>query len=120
VAQRFAVRDDPSGTGDAGILPESGSTVDLASNAAYRDAEAVCVQVDVSTYDRSCKTAADCIYIQTGTVCRGDCACGNALVNADGKAKYMNTLEPLALLHCACYSGPMVQCVQGQCAAAPP
>jgi len=110
---------DAGATGDVGATPgeqcRSPADSGTAADAAALDAGA-CVCVDISTYDRSCTTAADCTLIHAGTVCSTECACGgNVFVNASGWARYRQTIAPLHLGNCPCPSGPTPQCVQGQC-----
>jgi hypothetical protein len=76
---------------------------------------AACVYVDLSTYDTSCTTDADCIEITPGRICSGDCACGGAIVNADGESRYEQTIAPLKLGGCPCISAGTPRCIQGQC-----
>jgi hypothetical protein len=43
---------------------------------------AVCVDIDLSTYDTSCNQASDCISITAGTICGGDCNCNRSRLAA--------------------------------------
>ena len=87
-----------------------------------------CVNVDVSSYDRSCTKDSDCTIIEPGMWCPGDCACGGcggSAVNKDSQACYERTIAPLLPSlddNCNCpacssessaYPGPV--CVQGVC-----
>ena len=88
-----------------GGAPDSGPNTDAAT----------CVTVDVSTYDRSCTRASDCITISAGTLCDGDCRCGGSTVNADGMAAYDSATSSLSLGDCFCPSTPAPQCIDNQC-----
>jgi hypothetical protein len=96
------------------------------------DAATGCVNVDLSTYDRSCSKDSDCMAIASGTLCPGGacyfCCGGNAAINVDGKARYEQTIAPLsgawsvvsglptAVCHCrncGASSGPF--CSHGVC-----
>jgi hypothetical protein len=79
------------------------------------DAGEACVEVDVSTYDQSCNTSSDCIAIETGEVCTGDCACGNGAVNIAGQARYDETVNAVALGDCSCIAELPVQCLSNTC-----
>ncbi len=90
------------------------------------DAATGCVNVDPSTYDRSCARDSDCMFIWAGMSCPAECTyvCGggNAAINVDGEARYKQTLASLNAgslpyeCHCPNESGgygPV--CVQGVC-----
>lgn len=105
---------------DAGAAAHDAALANALARAAAGGAAApdggACVNIDLSTYDRSCTTTEDCIRIQAGTVCSDTCACGNASVNADGQARYQQTIAPLGPTPaCGCPNEPVPKCVQGQC-----
>jgi len=94
------------------------------------DAATGCVNVDLSTYDRSCSKGSDCMVIQSGMRCPGDCDCcgGNAAINVDGQARYEQTTAPLSsqwilarglpasVCNCpSCAGSPGPFCVHGLC-----
>ncbi len=88
------------------------------------DAATGCVNVDVSTYDRSCTKDSDCMYIGAGTWCPGDCGCcgWNAAVNGNGQTCYEQTLAQVALNYdCNCPLSPCASfddgpvCLRGIC-----
>jgi hypothetical protein len=84
------------------------------------EAGVVCVNVDLSTYDRSCTTESDCVYIAAGTLCSDQCVatCGNVYVNVDGLDRYRQTVTPLPQQPvCNCPAQSLPSCVQGQCTA---
>ncbi|HTQ43641.1 MAG TPA: hypothetical protein VMI75_12850 [Polyangiaceae bacterium] len=90
------------------------------------DAAAWCTDVDVSTYDRSCRRDSDCIVIQGGMMCTGECACSvgsGTAVNVDGRARYEQTTAPLLPLledcNCAAVSASKPVCAQGVCTLEP-
>ena len=94
------------------------------------DAGALCANIDLSTYDRSCCSDSDCVIVPSGSglFCSGACACGGCggtAVNADGQARYEQTVAPVLPslnYNCNCpacssessaFGGPV--CVQGVC-----
>jgi hypothetical protein len=86
------------------------------------DAATGCVNVDPSTYDRSCTKDSDCIAISSGMWCPGACACcgGNAAINVAGQACYQQTVAAVqSSLNYTCncpacrFSKPV--CMQGVC-----
>jgi hypothetical protein len=82
------------------------------------DAGAVCVDIDVSTYDHSCTKDSDCIVVSNGMICPGWCACPNAAINVDGQMRIEQAVAPLqSSLNntCACPSAPVPVCRQGVC-----
>jgi hypothetical protein len=122
VGGEAAAADDASSAVDGSATIHAAATLDGGDRADGPTADAgatdggLCVNVDLSTYDRSCDTASDCIYIAAGTICSGACACGNAVVNAAGQARYQQTLAPLPRGPvCHCPNEPIPQCVEGEC-----
>ena len=89
------------------------------------DAATGCVNVDLSTYDRSCTKDSDCTFIGTGMVCPGACNCGpgNAAINVDGERCYEQAVAQVALNNdCNCANWPtswVPVCVQGVCTSPP-
>lgn len=91
---------------------------------ATADAQALpkgCVTIDVSTYDRSCRTDSDCMPIAI-TVCPG-CGCPDAAINVDGRKRYTDTIAQVPppsppYLVCNCPNDPAVdvRCDKGACA----
>ncbi len=89
------------------------------------DAGTGCVNVDPSTYDRSCTKDSDCMFIWSGSLCPGGCQyiCGggNTAINVDSRACYEQALAPMAaasldiVCHCPNWSGYTPVCVQGVC-----
>ena len=77
-----------------------------------------CVEVDVPAYGQTCKTAADCTVIPTGTICPSQCYCrgtGTAINNA-AYAVIMAGPAAEAWDTCHCAVQSVVLCVAGQCA----
>jgi hypothetical protein len=74
-----------------------------------------CVNVDLSTYDQSCNQDSDCVYVQSGEVCSGQCGCGNSVVNADGEARYQQATASIDWADCMCPAQPTPQCVGHRC-----
>lgn len=76
-----------------------------------------CVNVDLSSYDLSCEQASDCVFIQSGDVCSGQCGCSNAVVNADGEARYEAAIAgaKVKTAPCLCIDRGRPRCVQNRC-----
>jgi hypothetical protein len=75
------------------------------------------VEIDLSTFDTSCKVTSDCIDISSGDVCSDNCNCGGSTINASGQARYdalINQLPPSAV-DCFCPNLGTPTCVAGQC-----
>jgi len=85
------------------------------------DAGTGCVNVDLSTYDRSCSSDSDCIAITSGVICPGNWLCSNATVNADGQRRYEQTIALLPPVgpNFHCRRGPPPVCVRGVCTVEP-
>jgi hypothetical protein len=79
----------------------------------------VCVNVDLSTYDLSCKSDSDCIEITSGEICSGSCACGGSTINADGQARYDQQLSQVDLAPCGCPAFGVARCITGTCTLCP-
>jgi hypothetical protein len=74
-----------------------------------------CVTIDVTTYDRSCQQASDCISISAGTFCDGECGCGGATINGDGESRYESQLAQITQGDCFCPEEPAPQCLENVC-----
>jgi hypothetical protein len=88
-----------------GAGPDAGPTGDSAS----------CVTIDVSTYDRSCNQASDCVTITAGTICDGQCGCGGSTINADGMAEYSSAISSIRQGDCFCPNEPTPLCLDNRC-----
>jgi hypothetical protein len=98
-------RTSSAGSGDGGGGGGSGSGSGGGS----------CVDIDLSSYDVSCKADTDCIEITSGQVCSGSCTCGGSSVNASEQARYQAQLSSLQLGQCACPEEPQPQCLGNVC-----
>jgi hypothetical protein len=85
--------------------PDGGPNSDAAS----------CVTIDVSTYDRSCQQASDCVTISAGTFCDGECGCGGSTINADGQSRYAAQLASITQGDCFCPNEPTPECIENVC-----
>ena len=74
-----------------------------------------CVTIDVSTYDRSCQQASDCVAITAGTLCDGDCSCGGATINADGMSRYQSAVSSITGGDCFCPDELAPECIANTC-----
>jgi hypothetical protein len=85
----------------------------------------VCVTIDPSAYDTSCKTKSDCMAASTGVVCSLGCmgACPNTAINVRGKAHYEQALRPVSstmAASCGCGSqDASVDCIASVCTYCP-
>jgi hypothetical protein len=79
------------------------------------DATAACVDIDLSTYDRSCNVASDCIEINSGVLCPGACMCGGSTINKSGQARYDAAISSIQTTACPCPAQSPPACVNGQC-----
>jgi hypothetical protein len=75
----------------------------------------LCVDVDLSTYDQSCKGDSDCVEISAGLLCSGNCACGGSTINVDGQARYDQEIAPIDFGLCPCPAEGVPRCVTGKC-----
>jgi hypothetical protein len=119
-----------SGSGDdvsgSSVLEEAGgrmpSTDAAAVDAAASDG-ATCVDIDVSTYDRSCQTDSDCINVSAGTICSGyNCLCGGATISASEQSRYnaaLASVQPGPGPYCSCPYFGRPRCLQAQCVYCP-
>ncbi len=76
---------------------------------------ASCVNVDLSTYDRSCKQASDCVSVTAGEVCTGQCSCGGSFINAGALGRYQQAVAGIEPGTCFCGVGPAPECIDGTC-----
>jgi hypothetical protein len=74
-----------------------------------------CVGIELSTYDQSCSDAADCILIQTGEVCSGQCACGGQPVSISEQPRYEQATSGIAFGLCGCPVQAAPQCIAKKC-----
>lgn len=94
----------------------SGSSSGVSSSGSSSGTVVSCVYVDLNSYDRSCNTASDCVYISSGDICDGSCAdCGSDLINVDGLSRYQNAIAPIHLGQCYCGAPAPAECIDHQC-----
>jgi hypothetical protein len=95
---------DDSGIGfvDGGELDTGISTADGGT----------CVDIDLSTYDQSCNQPSDCILIQTGEVCSGQCSCGGSPVSASEQSRYDQATSGIKFSACPCPAEFGIECRQ--------
>ena len=110
-AEPDAGADGEAGT-DGGGDSDGGQTD---SGVWTNDAGAACVDIDLSTYDTSCVENIDCISIQSGEVCSGNCACGGSPVSASEQARYEQATGGIVFADCPCVSGGLLECIAGTC-----
>jgi hypothetical protein len=78
---------------------------------------AVCVDIDLATYDQSCTTSSDCVDITSGTLCSTGCLCGGSTINNSGNARYEAAIAQLSSVGpvCGCPFFGQPECLHGTC-----
>jgi hypothetical protein len=102
---------DPAGCYDAG----TGTTDAGRDTGISTDDGGTCVDILLSAYDQSCTSASDCIFIQTGEVCSGNCACGGQPVNASQESRYQQAIRGITFGLCGCPVQLAPTCVGNKC-----
>lgn len=108
---------EPAGCGDSGTTTiEDGGIVIVDGgefDTGISDADGgTCVYIDPSTYDQSCNQASDCILIETGVVCSGQCACGGTPVSASEQSSYEQATSGIKFSACPCAAEFPIECRQ--------
>ncbi|HEY8088795.1 MAG TPA: hypothetical protein VIF09_13140 [Polyangiaceae bacterium] len=103
--------------GVPGICPDAGITPPADASAADADASA-CVTVVASSFGDSCNKASDCVYVTMGTLCPGDCNCGNTFIDTSSEVAYQDAVSSIQFGSCPCAAAPAAVCKAGVCAAA--
>lgn len=98
--------------GDSGVGTVDGSGPDTGISTADGGQ---CVEIDLSTYDQSCRQTADCILIQAGEVCSGQCTCGGQPVSVSEHSRYEQATSGIAFGICFCPAQAAPQCVDNRC-----
>src|SRR5580704_16862607 len=97
---------EPSGCSDLDAqMPPDSSPIDAGQY----------VDIDLSTYDRSCMTSADCIEITSGLICEGNCSCGGSAINQSGQSRYDEAINSIVTGDCPCNFTGAPKCLQGEC-----
>lgn len=73
------------------------------------------MDIQLSSYDTSCKQDSDCTTIATGEICSGDCLCGGSPINVSGLPRYDAALASVPLGLCGCPAEAAPRCLGGQC-----
>lgn len=102
------------------VLACSGKTVSSASSPDASDEGgtgdgAGCVNVELSSYDKSCNVDTDCVEITSGTICNGSCECGGSAININGQARYQAQVAGITPSGCPCFDGGKPTCVNHTC-----
>ncbi len=78
-----------------------------------------CVEIDPSSYDRSCVSDSDCMAISAGMVCSSGCRgdCPTAAINVRERACYEQAIPQPRDNACECGSilAPDARCINGVC-----
>ena len=101
--------------GVPGVCPDAGITPPP-TDASAADTGA-CVTVVASSFEDSCNTASDCVYVTMGTLCPGACDCGNTFINTSSEVAYEDAVSSIPFGSCACAPAPAAVCKAGVCAA---
>jgi hypothetical protein len=107
----------PAGCNDAGIMTIEDSGM-LAIDGGEFDSGistadgGTCVDIELSTYDQSCNQPSDCILIQTGEVCSGQCSCGGTPVSASEQSRYEQATSGIKFSACPCPAEFPIECGQ--------
>ncbi|HEX8794439.1 MAG TPA: hypothetical protein VF765_26020 [Polyangiaceae bacterium] len=108
------------------VLQEAGggsASTDAAAGDVAASDGATCVDIDVSTFDRSCQNDSDCINVSAGTICSGyNCLCGGAAINASEQGRYNAALASVEAgpgPYCQCPYFGRPRCLQAQCVYCP-
>jgi len=102
---------DPAGCSDAGT-----TTTDAGRDTGVSTGDAgTCVDILLSAYDQSCNSASDCVVIQTGEVCSGNCACGGEPVNASQESRYQQAIRGITFGLCGCPVQLAPTCLGNKC-----
>ncbi len=105
---------DDAGTGinDGGIVSVDGGELDTGISTTDGG---TCVDIELSTYDISCNQASDCILIQTGEVCSGQCSCGGLPVSASEQSRYDQATSGIRFGACSCPKEVGPSCFENRC-----
>ncbi len=78
---------------------------------------AVCVDINLATYDTSCNSDSDCSLIVGGQICSRSCLCPGAPVSASEVSRYQSAISvlPPAVQTCDCALLGVPRCVNKTC-----
>jgi hypothetical protein len=76
---------------------------------------AVCVDIDLSSYDQSCTTDSDCAVVTSGQLCAKYCPCGGSTINESQLGRYRAAVADVPTGECSCGSAGPPSCVGGTC-----
>jgi hypothetical protein len=103
-----------TGFSDGGSGGSDGGTGSSEASTGSSDASA-CVDINLASYDQSCKKTSDCISITSGEICSGQCNCGGSTINKSGEGQYESAISGLTLEDCPCVEEGSPTCVLGMC-----
>jgi hypothetical protein len=111
---------EPAGCGDSGTTANDDSGISVNDGGEFdggiSDADGgTCVDIELSTYDVSCNQASDCILIQTGEVCSGQCSCGGLPVSASEQSRYDQATSGITFGACSCPKELPPLCFENRC-----
>jgi hypothetical protein len=97
---------DSPGTDGCGVSSDGGVSPDAG----------VCVDLEPSMFDTSCKSDSDCVDVTLGEICDSDCMCGGSAINAADQAKYNQLVAAVPPGEaCGCPFLGTPRCVANQC-----
>jgi hypothetical protein len=76
---------------------------------------AVCVDIDLSSYDQSCTTDSDCAVVTSGELCANYCPCGGSTINESQLGRYRAAVADVPTGECGCGLAGPPSCVSGTC-----
>jgi len=94
-----------------------------ASGAGESNDGGTCVNVDLSSYDKSCRQDTDCVAVVSGPICSNSyCSCpgGDVAINVSGQPRFEATVSPVLSSipvggRCSCGNARIPQCIAGVC-----
>jgi hypothetical protein len=112
--------DQPAGCADAGVATLEDGGIEVVDGGVFdtgvSDADgAACVDIELSTYDLSCNSASDCILIQAGEICSGQCSCGSRPVSASEQPRYDQATSGITFGECSCPLELSPSCFENRC-----
>jgi hypothetical protein len=113
----LCIGDQPEGCGDSGTTTIEDGGIAVVEGGEFdtgiSDADgSACVDIDLSTYDQSCNVPTDCILIQTGEVCSGQCSCGGSPVSASEQSRWEEATSGIMFSACNCPAEFPIECRQ--------
>ncbi len=74
-----------------------------------------CVDLSLSSFDRSCQKDSDCTTVTVGHLCADSCLCGGATINVRSEPAWQQQVQGLGQGDCPCPADLPPRCVGGTC-----